>query len=350
MSARRTRLADRARLATAPQLPGAYRFGGAPTGVYVGSALRRLVAVAGHDRARGLARQARPARAAAARPARQRAARPGRGEAVPALPRPRDGARCRRAWCVVTGTNGKTTTTKMVATLLGAAVPGADQRHRQQLRPRRDHRTVEHASLVGPAALRRRGLRARRGVGGAVRRAGAAAARAAAQRACATSSTGSARSTPPPQLLGKVAAATTGHVVLNRDDERIAALAADTTRAGQLLRRGAGAARAVPQRRGALRRADRSLRAAGRGRAADAARAPATALDAADRRRPSTTSMLRAEGPHNAQNAAGAAAAGTDLRPRRRTTVAAGLRAGVAGLRTRPALRPRTAAASCCSW
>ena len=29
------------------------------------------------------------------------------------------------------------------------------------------------------------------------------------------------------RLLGKVAAATTGHVVLNRDDERIAALAAD---------------------------------------------------------------------------------------------------------------------------
>ena len=71
-----------------------------------------------------------------------------RGNALPGLvveklfPRylTRAMARLPEGVVVVTGTNGKTTTTKMVATILGREVPGADQRHRQQLRPRRDHR------------------------------------------------------------------------------------------------------------------------------------------------------------------------------------------------------------------
>ena len=67
-------------------------------------------------------------------------------------------------------------------------------------------------------------------------------------------------------LLGKVAAATTGHLVLNRDDERIAAAGGadrgDVSYYGVSRR----AARAVPDRRGALRRARAG------GRSADDAR------------------------------------------------------------------------------
>ena len=56
------------------------------------------------------------------------------------------------------------------------------------------------------------------------------------------------------QLLGKVAARTTGHVVVNRDDPRLVAVAAGPRRRGQLFRGGAGTARAVPHRRGDVRR------------------------------------------------------------------------------------------------
>ncbi|MGH8861657.1 MAG: MurT ligase domain-containing protein [Jatrophihabitantaceae bacterium] len=111
------------------------------------------------------------------------------------------------------------------------------------------------------------------------------------------------------RLLGKVAAATTGQVVLNRDDDRIAALASQT--AADVSYYGVS-----PQLRelfptdeelygGPVRHSDRAV-------AALLLRLPGEA-GAQLRMRIGTAEHeidLRAEGPHNAQNAAGAAALG----------------------------------------
>ena len=108
-------------------------------------------------------------------------------------------------------------------------------------------------------------------------------------------------------LLGKVAAATTGAVVLNRDDERIAALA-DTTDATVSYY---GVSRELRP----LFPTDEELYGGPIAVGTMPATAELTALpssadpqvhlriDAAER-----SVLLRAEGPHNAQNAAGAAA------------------------------------------
>jgi UDP-N-acetylmuramyl tripeptide synthase len=109
------------------------------------------------------------------------------------------------------------------------------------------------------------------------------------------------------KLLGKVAAATTGTVVLNRDDERIAALATDTRAAVTYY----GVA---PELRDMFPNDEElyggpvhistapaavELRALpGPGRSAATLRIDGTDADV----------VLRAEGPHNAQNACGAAA------------------------------------------
>ena len=109
------------------------------------------------------------------------------------------------------------------------------------------------------------------------------------------------------KLLGKVAAATTGHVVLNRDDERIAALAADTAAAVSYYGVAAELRELFPNDEelygGPVHLSSapaavelRALPAAGR-------QAATLCISGADH-----DVVLRAEGPHNAQNACGASA------------------------------------------
>jgi UDP-N-acetylmuramyl tripeptide synthase len=108
-------------------------------------------------------------------------------------------------------------------------------------------------------------------------------------------------------LLGKVAAATTGHVVLNRDDERIAALAS-STRADVSYYGVAAALRPLFPNDEELYGgpiAVSALPAAVELRALPAPGRPSAAYGFGDDTR---EVVIRAEGPHNAQNAAGAAA------------------------------------------
>jgi UDP-N-acetylmuramyl tripeptide synthase len=124
-------------------------------------------------------------------------------------------------------------------------------------------------------------------------------------------------------LLGQVAAATTGELVLNRDDERIAALAGRTSATVSYYGVAAALRPSFPT--------DEELY----GGAVEISTTPAAAelLSLPTTQTPTTTLRvgaasievrLRAEGPHNAQNAAGAAAValsfGLDA-----ATVAAGL-------------------------
>jgi UDP-N-acetylmuramyl tripeptide synthase len=109
------------------------------------------------------------------------------------------------------------------------------------------------------------------------------------------------------RLLGKVAAATTGHVVLNRDDERIAALARDTRAAVSYY----GVAPALRE----LFPNDEELyggpvSVSDIPAAVELQALPGPAHPAATLRIDGTDAdvELRAEGPHNAQNACGAAA------------------------------------------
>jgi UDP-N-acetylmuramyl tripeptide synthase len=108
-------------------------------------------------------------------------------------------------------------------------------------------------------------------------------------------------------LLGKVAAATTGHVVLNRDDERIAALAARTS--ADVSYYGV-----TPELRTVFPNDEElyggsvfisPLPAAVELRTLPTDAAPEVTLAIGGEER---SFVLRAEGPHNAQNAAGAAA------------------------------------------
>jgi lipid II isoglutaminyl synthase (glutamine-hydrolysing) len=207
---------------------------------------------------------------------------------------------------VVTGTNGKTTTTKMVATILAA-------RHRVLTNDTGSNfvrgaitATVEHATWRG-------GLPYDVAVfeldeAWAVRFVTAVAPRRTLllnvmrdqlDRFGEIDTTAA--------LLGKVAAATTGHVVLNRDDERIAALAQRTAAAVSYY----GVA---PELREMFPTDEElygaPIRVAGQAAAAQLLRLP-SAEEQRLRMRIDTTDYdieLRAEGPHNAQNAAGAAA------------------------------------------
>jgi lipid II isoglutaminyl synthase (glutamine-hydrolysing) len=225
---------------------------------------------------------------------------------------------------VVTGTNGKTTTTKMLATVLA-------QRYRVLTNDTGSNfvrgaitATVEHATWRG-------GLPYDVAVfeldeAWAVRFVSAIAPRRALllnvmrdqlDRFGEIDTTAA--------LLGKVAAATSGHVVLNRDDERIAALAA-RTRAGVTYY---GVAPSLRE----MFPTDEELyggpvRISGQPATAELLRLP-TAAEPRLRMRVDADEYdiaLRAEGPHNAQNATGAAALartfGLDS-----ATVAAGLAA-----------------------
>lgn len=212
---------------------------------------------------------------------------------------------------VVTGTNGKTTTTKMVATVLA-------ERHRVLTNDTGSNfvrgaitATVEHATWGGrlPFDVAVFELDEAWAVRFVER---------VAPRHCLLLNVmrdqldrfGEIDTTA--GLLGKVAAATTGQAVLNRDDQRIAALAART-----------GAAVTYYGVSGELRELfpnDEELY----GGPVHVSTLPATvelqALPGPDRPaltlRIGTTDhdvVLRAEGPHNAQNACGAAALGLAL-------------------------------------
>jgi UDP-N-acetylmuramyl tripeptide synthase len=112
-------------------------------------------------------------------------------------------------------------------------------------------------------------------------------------------------------LLGQVAAATTGHAVLNRDDERIAALAGTT--------RAAVSHYGVAPELRPLFPNDEELYGGAVSVSTLAAAAELCALPSVDDARVTIrfttgglpverSAVLRAEGPHNAQNATGAAA------------------------------------------
>ncbi len=155
---------------------------------------------------------------------------------------------------VVTGTNGKTTTTKMVATVLAQKYRVLTNDTGSNFVRGAITSTVEHASWTGRlpydvAVFELDEAWAVRFVAAVPPR------RALLLNVMRDQLDRFGEIDMTARLLGKVAAATTGHVVLNRDDERVAALAGQTGADGLLLRRRPRPARALPDRRGALRRA-----------------------------------------------------------------------------------------------
>ena len=149
------------------------------------------------------------------------------------------------------------------------------------------------------------------------------------------------------RLLGKVAAATTGNVVLNRDDDRIAALADQTSAEVSVLRREPRTARVLPHRRGALRRSRPLRPAADHRRTAQAPRCRHAVADADRHQR----TRHRPAGRRSAQRAERdrCRRAGVDVRPGR------GDRCGRSRRRSRlrsgaGSASPSTDATSCCNW
>jgi lipid II isoglutaminyl synthase (glutamine-hydrolysing) len=223
---------------------------------------------------------------------------------------------------VVTGTNGKTTTTKMVATILGERYGVLTNDTGSNFVRGAITAAVEHSSWSG--RLRYDVAVFELDEAWAVRFAAVVPPRRALllnvmrdqlDRFGEIDTTAG--------LLGKVAAATTGHVVLNRDDERIAALAARTPAAVSYYG-------VTPELRSVFPN-DEELYGGPVYVSAAHADAELLALPSGDD--PLTTMrigdtvhsvLLRADGPHNAQNATGAAALALSfgLDPQ---TVAAGL-------------------------
>jgi UDP-N-acetylmuramyl tripeptide synthase len=207
---------------------------------------------------------------------------------------------------VVSGTNGKTTTTKMVATLLGERLRVLTNDTGSNFVRGAITATIEHATWSGGlpydvAVFELDEAWAVRFVE-----------RVAPRRVLLLNVMrdqldrfGEIDTTA--KLLGKVAAATTGHVVLNRDDERIAALADDTNAAVTYYGVAAELRESFPNDEelyGGPVHISTAL-AAVELRALPAAGRPAATLRIAGA---DHDVVLRAEGPHNAQNACGAAA------------------------------------------
>ena len=212
---------------------------------------------------------------------------------------------------VVTGTNGKTTTTKMVATVLGERYRVLTNDTGSNFVRGAITATVEHASWSGRlpydvAVFELDEAWAVRFVERVV------------PQHCLLLNVmrdqldrfGEIDTTA--RLLGKVAAATTGHVVLNRDDERIAALAART--AAQVSYYGVS-----PELRELFPNDEElyggPVSVSALPAAVELQRLPSPAHPAATLRVDGADHdvVLRAEGPHNAQNACGAAALGLAL-------------------------------------
>jgi UDP-N-acetylmuramyl tripeptide synthase len=237
-----------------------------------------------------------------------------RGNALPGLvvekifPRflARAMARLPEGVVVVTGTNGKTTTTKMVATVLGERLRVLTNDTGSNFVRGAITATVEHASWSGTlpydvAVFELDEAWAVRFVEKVPPR------RALLLNVMRDQLDRFGEIDATARLLGKVAAATTGHAVLNRDDERIAALAS-ATRAEVTYYGVAPELRELfpndeelyggPMHISALPAAVELRGLPGPGRPATALRIKDTDADV----------VLRAEGPHNAQNACGAAA------------------------------------------
>ncbi|WP_375484534.1 MurT ligase domain-containing protein [uncultured Jatrophihabitans sp.] len=212
---------------------------------------------------------------------------------------------------VVTGTNGKTTTTKMVATVLGERYRVLTNDTGSNFVRGAITATVEHATWSGrlPYDVAVFELDEAWAVRFVAR---------VAPRHCLLLNVmrdqldrfGEIDTTA--RLLGKVAAATTGHVVLNRDDERIAALA-DVTAAEVTHYGVAPALRELFPNDEELYGGPVSVSSVPA--AVELQTLPSTAHPAATLRIDGVDHdvTLRAEGPHNAQNACGAAALGLAL-------------------------------------
>ncbi|MEO9139976.1 MAG: MurT ligase domain-containing protein [Jatrophihabitans sp.] len=212
---------------------------------------------------------------------------------------------------VVTGTNGKTTTTKMVSTVLGHRYRVLTNDTGSNFVRGAITATIEHASWTGRlpydvAVFELDEAWAVRFVS------------LVAPRHCLLLNVmrdqldrfGEIDTTA--GLLGKVAAATTGQVVLNRDDQRVAALAARTS--GEVSYYGVS-----PELRELFPNDEElyggpvyvsTLPATVELRVLPTASRPALTLRIGAEEH---DVVLRAEGPHNAQNACGAAALGLAL-------------------------------------
>ncbi len=210
---------------------------------------------------------------------------------------------------VVTGTNGKTTTTKMVATVLGRRLRVLTNDTGSNFVRGTITATVEHASWGGRlpydvAVFELDEAWAVRFVQRVEPR------RALLLNVMRDQLDRFGEIDTTAGLLGQVAAATTGHLVLNRDDQRVAALAART--AAQVSYYGvAGALRELfPNDEelygGPVHRSD--LPAEVELQALPGPGRPALTMRLGGRDGVDRDVVLRAEGPHNAQNACGAAA------------------------------------------
>ena len=237
-----------------------------------------------------------------------------RGNALPGLvvekifPRflARAMARLPEGVIVVTGTNGKTTTTKMVATVLGERLRVLTNDTGSNFVRGAITATVEHASWSGRlpydvAVFELDEAWAVRFVEKVPPR------RALLLNVMRDQLDRFGEIDTTARLLGKVATATSGHVVLNRDDERIAALGSST--AAQVSYYGVAAdlrelfpndeeLYGGPVHVSSLQAAVELRNLPGPARPATTLRIDDTDVDV----------VLRAEGPHNAQNACGAAA------------------------------------------
>ncbi len=223
---------------------------------------------------------------------------------------------------VVTGTNGKTTTTKMVATLLARRYRVLTNDTGSNFVRGAITATVEHSTWAGRlpydvAVFELDEAWAVRFVERVTPR------RALLLNVMRDQLDRFGEIDTTAALLGKVAAATTGHVVLNRDDERVAALASRTTAAVTYYGVAPDLREAFPTDEelygGPVHHSDLAT-------TAELLRLPDRENPPLQLRIGDSTHdvVLRAEGPHNAQNAAGAAALALtfDLTP---DDVAAGL-------------------------
>ena len=207
---------------------------------------------------------------------------------------------------VVTGTNGKTTTTKMVATLLSERLQVLTNDTGSNFVRGAITATVEHASWTGRlpydvAVFELDEAWAVRFVEKVPPR------RALLLNVMRDQLDRFGEIDTTARLLGKVAAATTGHVVLNRDDERIAALADDTRATVSYYGVTPELRTVFPNDEelygGPVHISDRPAVVELQALPAPEHPAATMRIDGVD-----ADVVLRAEGPHNAQNACGAAA------------------------------------------